>query len=545
MAPRRSPPPLSGNKKSKRRAREVPNTVNAEEQIDNRSQTTVPSKEVRIPEGGRPVRQVKRLRKTTPTSAPRVCRLLEVDARSDVKAIKGLVSAAGCTHSCPDPAKDLFLWNDEGPDSMNAAASILPGPKLYDKVLHLVMWEKRVEKLEQDMEMVKKEFDLGFKLADCLDDAEEIIMTAHSKARLQLLNRWHAVQAAALIAEEVVGKVLKELEELSRGQVSPELKKGKLEERQAHWAAKTLAAQGDELMTLCKYKQAILKALEVNGVKVDVDNNAARHTEERWDTGSTVKDRKTRTTVVNGRIKEKKVYVNSSINRKREGDVPYNEESGDSMYKSLSEMLPAGSEVLEMLHPSYGILTDEGLCKYWNLIDNNAELEKGICFDLVQRMCPNVNDLLRNLLFDKATAVDGAQEVGVDFGGKSIATFDIKHALEVLGATPSPLKSSKSSSVKKLDECAEASIAMLKSDATADEKAFSHLMVKCEALYSEFSSQLLEQRREKQRHTVILSDLFSRRARLLELRTLIAEEKDIDQGGRISSSSSKESSTSC
>ncbi len=553
MAPRRPPPALSGNKKSKRRAREVPKTVNAEEQIDNKSQTTVPSREVRIAEGGKPVRQVKRLRKTTPTNTPMACHLLEIDARSDVDAIKRLISAAGCTHSYPDTAKDPFCLNDEGPDYINAIPSIVPRPKLNEKISDLASWEKEVEKLANEMKKVKKEFDHVLTVAESLDDVQEVAMMAHSKALLQLINRWHAVQAAALIAEEVLGKVLNELEELSKGEISPEkLKKCKLD-RQVHWASKTIAAQGDKMMTLCKCKQTVLKALEDNGVKADVDGNAAKHTEERWDTSTSccaVKDLKPRATAENSHFSsEKKVHANNHVNEKRDCDVPNNEESVDSMSKSPADVLSAGSDVLERLHPSCGILTDKDLCEYWNLLDNNAELEKFICFALVQRIYPNVESLLRNLLFDKAAAaaVDGAQEVGADFMEKSMVTFDIKYALEVLGAPPSQLMSPKSSNVNKLDECAEASIAMLKSDTTSDEEAFSHLMVKCEALCKIFFSEISEQRRVEQEFTVILQSLCSRRARLLELRTSISKEKGIGQGGRILPSSPKESSnsTSC
>ncbi len=523
MAPRRSG---NGGKKSKRRAREAPNTARVEERIESRSQTTVTSNDVRIPEG-RPVRQVKRVRKRTPAIAHTACRLLDVDARRDMKTINRLVSAAGCTRSFPDSAKELRLWNEE-PDSVNATALTLPGPKLYGKVSHLVMWEQREERAEQEMKIMKKKFDLGFQLAEGLDNAEEIAMISHTKARSQLLNLWRAVQAAALIAEEVVGKTLKELEEeLSRGQgqVPPEFKKDKIE-RQIYWAAKTLAAQYDELITLCKHKQAILKVLQAHGVEADVNSNTIG-AEERCGTG-TIKGCQTTCTIVEGHNKEQEANVNSS--RKREEDVSYNEESTNSMYKSLSEMLPAGSEVSERLDPSCGFLTDEDLCDYWKLLDNDFKLEKGICFTLVQRMCPNVNALLRNLLCDKTAAICGVHEGGMDLSENDEATYDIKHALEVLGAPPSHLKSTKSLSMKKLAECTDTSINMLKSDAMADENNFPRLMVQCEKLYNELSSEILEQRRVKQWLSMILQDIFSRRERLLELRISIAEEKGLDMG---------------
>eukprot|EP01084_Bolivina_argentea_P115913 206055_1 len=516
----------NGGKKSRRRAREATNTAKAEKRIDSRSQTTVTSNDVRIPEG-RPVRQVKRVRKRTPAIAPTACRLLDVDARRDVKTIDRLVSAAGCTRSFSSAAEELRLWN-EGPDSVNGIALTLPGPKLYGKVSHLAMWEQSEEKVEQEMNIVKKKFDLGFQLAEDLDDAEEIAMISHTEARSQLLNRWHVVQAAALIAEEVVGKALKELEEeLSRdqGQVPPELKKGKIE-RQIYWAAKTLAAQRDELMALCKHKQVILKVLQAREVEVDVNSNTI-HAEERCGTG-TIKGCKTTCTIVEGHNKEQEVNISSS--RKREEGVSYNEESTDSLYKSLSQMLPAGSAVSERLDPSCGFLTDEDLCDYWKLLNNDSELEKGICFTLVQRMCPNVNALLRNLLCDKTAAICGVHEGGMDFSEKDEVTYDIKQALEVLGVQPSHLKSTKLFSVKKLAECTDTSIDMLKSDAMADKNNFPRLMVQCEKLYNELSAEISEQRREKQWLSTTLQDIFSRRERLLQLRISIAEEKGLDMG---------------
>ncbi len=537
VAPRRSG---NGRKKTKRGAREAPNnnTTKAEKQIDSRSQTMVTSNDVQVPEG-RPVRQVNKVRKRSPAPSPTIWRLLDVDAKHDVKTIERLASAAGCsTRSFSDRENETCLWNERSSDVMNAAASTLPVPKLYEKIACLVMWEEREETAEQEMKDVKRRFDLGSQLAEGMDDVEKIAMISHTQARSQLLNRWHSVRAAVLIAEEVLEKALKGLEEeLSRVQVQvpPECRKSKIE-RQIDWTAKTLAVQCDELMALCKRKQAIYKCLQSSGLEVDANGDKSCN-EAKCGTGSTTKGCKTtRATIVQGGHNEEKEMMNLNSTRKQmDGVFSDEEKSTDMMYKSLSDMLSPCSEVSERLDPSCGFLTNEDLCDYWKVLDNDPELEKGICFTFVQCMCPNVIALLRNLLCDKTAAMCGGVHKGggssMDLSENNETKYGIKHALGVLGALPSYLKSTKSLSVQKLVECTDtASLNMLKSDAMADENRFPRLMLQCEKLYNELSTEILEQRREKQWLSRTLPDICLRRKRLLELRKSIAEEKGLDMG---------------
>ncbi len=543
VASRRSTPPPSSNngKKSKRKAREVRrSTANTETDIENsRSQPTdaVPSKEGRIP-GGRPVRQVKRLGKRTPASARMVGYLLEADARRDMTTIRKLVSATRCSRPYPDQAKYICKWNEES-DSMNVASPLPPGPKLNSMLSQLEKWEKGVENMHKEMGMAKKEFDQGFRLVEGLDHAEEIAIKAHSKARLLLLKRWSATQAAALIAEKALKKALKVLEkELSRGQFYPEFKIGKIETH-VYCTAKTLVAHQNKLMTLRKNKQAILKALKAHGGKVvDVNKNGIRTDDERWGTGGdTIQahDVEEAHTIVNGHNIGQKVNVNSSSSRNRkEEDIPYDGKAVNAIVNSMSEMHHAGSELPESLDPSRGFVTGKDLCNYWKLLENDFELEKNMCFAVVKQMCPNVNDLLNNILKDRA----GLVVDGVDLRGTDAAIFDINYALEVLGAPSSGLQppptSTSNEKPKTLDGCAATSIDMLKSDAADDEVNFSKLKMKCEALYDDLSSKILEQKKERQLLSATLKDLSSRSKRLRELCMAIEEENDTVEHGRTS-----------